>query len=451
MSNFKVSIIGLGYVGLVTGCTFSKLGFEVVFADVDKTKVDLLNSGKAPLYEPGLEELIQAGIAQYTMSATTSTSAAILGTDITFVCVGTPSKADGAIDLKQIGKSSEEIGTALKAKQDYHVVVIKSTIVPLTTEESVIPILEKYSGKKGGDDFGVCVNPEFLREGNAVQDSLSPDRIVIGEYNVKSGDTLTELYNSFNAPIIRTDLRTAEMIKYASNAFLATKITYANEMANVCETLGIDVYKVMEAVGADARINPQFLNAGCGFGGSCFPKDLKALAALAESKGYKPMLLNSVLLLNENQYFRLIEMVESLLGELHGKRIAVLGVSFKPETDDVRETRALPLIKTLLEMDAVVVAYDPKGLENFRDLIGDWFVKMGFDISKLIYADSVEIALKNADACIIQADWDEFKKLGMDDFKAMKKPLVIDGRRTFKDPAKLIECGIDYKGIGWKN
>ncbi len=435
----------------MTGCTFSKLGYSVVFSDIIKTKVNALNLGKAPIYEPGLDELIQEGLRKGTLKATTATTDAVLGSDITFVCVGTPSKVDGAIDLKQIEKTTEQIGTALKTKEDDHLIVIKSTVVPLTTDDIIIPILEQFSGKQVGTNFGVCVNPEFLREGNAVQDSLNPDRIVIGEYDTKSGDILIDLFNDIDAPIIRTGLRTAEMIKYASNAFLATKITYANEMANLCETLGIDVYEVMKGVGTDARINPQFLNAGCGFGGSCFPKDLKALVALAESKGHTPMLLNSVLLLNDNQYFRLIEMAESMLGELHNKRVAVLGLTFKPNTDDVRETRALPLVKGLLAKDAVVIAYDPKGIENFRELIGDWFKKMELDINKLIYANSVELALKDADACIIQTDWAEFKDLSMDDFKIMNKPVVIDGRRTYSEPDKLIECGIKYKGIGWKN
>jgi UDPglucose 6-dehydrogenase len=451
MPKFDISIIGLGYVGLVTGSTFAQKGFTVICADVIEEKVKTLNAGKTPIFEPGLEEIINEAVGDGTLSATTSSSDAILNSDVSFICVGTPSRPDGSIDLQYIKGAGEDIGISLKRKDSYHLVTVKSTVVPLTTEETIIPLIEQYSGKKAGEEFGVCMNPEFLREGNAVFDSFNPDRIVIGELDKKSGDTLSKYFEGFEAQKLRTDLRTAEMIKYAANAFLATKITYANEMANICSKLGIDVYNVMEGVGLDSRINPQFLNAGCGFGGSCFPKDLQALKAVAESKGYKPLLLNSVLLLNDTQYFNLVEMTESLIGELHDKRVAVLGLTFKPDTDDVRETRALPLIKSLLEKGTVVVAYDPKGVENFKKLISDRFDKKGYSKSSLIYADSVETALRDADACIIQSDWDEFKKLGVDDFKLMKKPVVIDGRRTFSDPTKLIERGLKYKGIGWKD
>jgi UDPglucose 6-dehydrogenase len=450
MPKFDISIIGLGYVGLVTGSTFATKGFSVICVDMIEEKVNALNSGKSPMYEPELEEIIKKNVETGTLLASTSAQDSILNSDITFICVGTPSKPDGSVDLKYISGAAEDIGLSLKKKDSYHLVVVKSTVVPLTTEEVIISTIEQHSGKKAGDDFGVCMNPEFLREGNAVYDSFNPDRIVIGELDQKSGDTLLKYYEGFDSPKLRTGLRTAEMIKYAANAFLATKITYANEMANICSKLGIDVYEVIAGVGSDSRISPQFLNAGCGFGGSCFPKDLQALKAVAESKGYEPILLNSVLLLNETQYFNLIEMTESLIGELDDKRVAVLGLTFKPETDDVRETRALPLIKSLLEKKAVVVAYDPKGIENFKRLIGDWFIKMGYSAERLIYTDSVKSALKDANACIIQSDWDEFKKLTVDDFKLMKKPVVIDGRRTFSDPTKLIECGLKYKGIGWR-
>jgi len=451
MAKFDISIIGLGYVGLVTGSAFAKKGYSVICADVIEEKVQTLNSGRSPIYEPGLDELVKELVEEGKLSATNFVSKAVADSDITFICVGTPSEPDGSVDLKFITSAAEDVGKALSEKQEYHLVVVKSTVVPLTTEETIIPIIEKHSGKKAGEGFGICMNPEFLREGNAVYDSMTPDRIVIGELDDKSGEMLLKYYEDFDVPKLRTDLRTAEMIKYAANTFLATKITYANEMANICTKLGIDVYEVMKGVGSDARINPEFLNAGCGFGGSCFPKDLQALKFVAESKGYEPLLLNSVLLLNDNQYFKLIEMAESMIDGLQDKRVAVLGLSFKPNTDDVRETRALPLIKGLLEKGAVVVAYDPKGIENFKELVGDRFIKMGYSVTRLIYADDVESALRNADVCIIQSDWDEFKNLGMDQFNLMKKPAVIDGRRTFSDPTKLIECGLKYKGIGWKD
>ncbi|MDI6707984.1 MAG: UDP-glucose/GDP-mannose dehydrogenase family protein [Candidatus Thermoplasmatota archaeon] len=438
----KISILGTGYAGLVTGATFAKKGFSVICADKDRHKIEVLIKGLIPFYEPGLKELIGKVRMNGLLEYSTNVIEVVKASDISFICVGTPSLKTGAINLKYVKECAKEIGFALKRKGGYHVVVVKSSVIPLTTENVILPLLEKYSGKKAGKDFGLCMNPEFLKEGSAVEDALQPDRIVIGEYDEKSGNTLMRLYKNFRCPKLRTNLRTAEMIKYASNAFLATKITFANEFANICEKFNVDVYEVMKGVGLDKRISPYFLNAGAGFGGSCFPKDLKAIFSAARAKNYDPKLLSSVLDINEAQPLRVTELAERALGNLKNKKILLLGLAFKPETDDVRETRALPIAKELLRKGAKIVAYDPMAMENFKKLIRN---------KNIVYAKSARAALRNVDACIIQTAWDEFKSLSANDFKAMRKPVIIDGRRTFDSPEKLIKKGITYLGIGWRN
>jgi UDPglucose 6-dehydrogenase len=301
--------------------------------------------------------------------------------------------------------------------------------------------LEEKSKKKVGEDFGLCMNPEFLREGAALHDSLHPDRIVVGGHDQRSIDTVMKVFQGFDCPKFETDLRTAEMVKYGANCLLATKITYANEFANICELFGVDVYEMMKGVGMDFRINPAFLNAGAGFGGSCFPKDVNAITATAKSKGYDPRILNAILEVNEIQPLRVVELAEKSVGSLDQKRVALLGLSFKPETDDVRYTRALPIADALVDKGADIIAYDPKATDNFKKLTDQ----------PISYAESAKEALKDADVCIVQSDWEEIKSLLPSDFKElMKTPLVIDGRRTF-DPDTLMENGVEYLGIGWKN
>jgi UDPglucose 6-dehydrogenase len=285
------------------------------------------------------------------------------------------------------------------------------------------------------------MNPEFLREGAALHDSLHPDRIVVGGYDQRSIDFVMQVYKGFDCPKFETDLRTAEMIKYGANCLLATKITYANEMANISEFFGVDVYEVMKGVGMDFRINPSFLNAGVGYGGSCFPKDVNAITAFAKEKGYKPRIFSAILDVNKTQPLRILEIAKSKLGGVNKKRVALLGLSFKPDTDDVRYTRALPIAESLIEEGAEIIAYDPKATENFKNLTQ----------IPITYVLSAKEALKDADICIIQSDWKEFKDLTPSDFKAlMKDPVILDGRRTY-DPEKFIEEGITYYGIGWKN
>ncbi len=418
----RISIAGTGYVGLVTGVTFASLGHDVILVDVIPEKVEMVNQGKAPIYEKGMDELLPRLVNEGKIKATTDMKDAVLNTDVTFIAVGTPSGDDGSIDLRYVRSVSEDIGSVLKDKDEYHLVVVKSTVVPGTTENFVLPILEKSSGKKAGKDFGVAMNPEFLREGVALEDSMNPDRIVLGVTDEKGENILKQLYSKIDAPVLVTTPTTAEMIKYTSNAFLATKISFANEIANICDEMGIEVYDVMKGVGMDHRISPYFLNAGAGFGGSCFPKDVKALISAAKERGYEPQLLEEVLELNERQPLRMIELAEKLVGDLNGKNVAVLGLSFKPDTDDIRESRAIPLVRALLEKGAHVIGYDPEAMGNFRAVFPD-----------IEYVGSAEEALEKADICMIQSHWDAFKTIDYDSF-GLKA--VIDGRKTLDKELK---------------
>ena len=417
----NISIIGIGYVGLVTGACFAKLGHNVVCVDVIREKVDLINNKRSPIYEEGLEEILQENVGK-NLSATLDLKKTVLSTDITFICVGTPSKEDGSIDLKYIKESAEQIGKILKEKEGYHLIVVKSTVIPGTTEK-VRDIIEKFSGKK---DFGICMNPEFLREGKAVYDFLNPDRIVIGEYDKKSGDILYELYKDFSSPILRVDLKTAEMIKYASNAFLATKISFINEIGNICKKLGIDVYKVAEAIGLDSRISPKFLNAGCGFGGSCFPKDVKALVTKAKEVNYDPVLLESVLEVNKNQPLKMIELLKNKIEKLENKKIGVLGLAFKPNTDDIRESPAIMIINELIKENSIVYAYDPKAMKSMKKIFPN-----------INYEDDAQKVIDSSEAVLIVTEWEEFKNLDY------KEKIIIDGRKV------LERKDINYEGICW--
>lgn len=441
MKDIKITMIGMGYVGLVTGAAFAKHGFDTTCTTTTPEKAENLNKGISPFYEPGLDELVKEVVDAGLFHGSTDNKACVSASNITFICVGTPSLADGSIDLGHVESVAADIGQALSEMDEYHVVVAKSTITPTTTDSLILPILEEHSKKKVGEEFGLCMNPEFLREGVALHDSLHPDRIVVGGYDQKSIDFVMQVYQGFDCPKFTPDLRTAEMVKYGANCLLATKITYANEMANICEFFGVDVYEVMKGVGMDFRINPSFLNAGVGFGGSCFPKDVNAITAAAKSKGYKPRILQAILDVNETQPLRIIEIAQEKLGGVKDKRVALLGLSFKPDTDDVRYTRALPIAEELIRSGAEVVAFDPQATENFKKLT---------DIS-ITYVQSAKEALKDSDICIIQSDWKEIRQLLPSDFKdLMKNPVILDGRRTY-DPIKIIEEGITYYGIGWKN
>jgi len=429
----NICIIGTGYVGLCTGVGLASRGHKVFCVDIDSGKVDKINRGQAPIYEDGLEEMLQKVLEDDKIKATTDLKEAISETDICFISVPTPSMQDGSIELKYIKRVAEDVGSVLKNLDKYYVVVVKSTIVPGTTEDAVKPLIEQASGKSAGNGFGICMNPEFLREGYALKDFLNPDRIIIGQDDSKAGDVVNQVYSGFQAPIMRTNIKTAEMIKYTANSLLATKISFSNEIGNVCKKLGIDVYDVMKGVGMDNRISEKFLGAGCGFGGSCFPKDVAALAARAEKLGVNPMLLRQVLETNRNQKSVLVEQLKTSIDDLQGKKIAVLGLAFNPNTDDIRESPAIEIISRLKEIGANVIAYDPKASENMRAIFPD-----------INYADNVKDALKEADACLIITAWDEFKNLSDDDFGLMRGNVIIEGRKVLK-----YENVKSFQGICW--
>ncbi len=429
MEKPKISVIGVGYVGLCTAVGFANKGFSVMASDVDPEKAEKINQGIPPFHEPGLKEKLKDSIQKGNLACLVNQTEKVVNeSDFTFVAVGTPSKPDGSIDLKYIQTASQDIGKALNKKETCHITIIKSTVVPGTTQNTVKSILEQESKKQCGKDFGLCMNPEFLRQGSAFQDTINADRVVIGAYDKQSGDKLEELYKTFYSthtpPIIRTTLSTAELIKYASNAMLATKISFINTIANMCEKIqGADVKTVAAAMGLDKRIGPLFLDAGLGYGGSCFPKDVKALIACSKAFGYQPELLESVENVNKTQPLKAVQFCKQQLGNLKDKKIALLGLSFKPDTDDMREARVIPIINQLLQDGAKITAYDPVAIPIAKTIFNN----------QIEYAPSAIECIKNTDCCIIVTEWDEFRKLAPEEFASyMKQPNLIDGRRIYK-------------------
>lgn len=414
----NISVIGSGYVGLVIGACLAKLGNTLTLIDTDKNRVAAISNNVSYLCEAELDEILK----QVHIEARTDYQG-VINSDMILICVDTPSDETGSMSLKSIIATAEQLAEAMKRKRNYYVVVVKSTVIPGTTEEVVIPILQK-SGGKIGIDFGVCMSPEFLSEGKAVQDFMHPARVIIGEYDKKSGDTLSNLYRNFNAPILRTNLRTAEMIKLASNAFLSTKISFINEIGNLCKQLGIDTYEVAKGMGFDERIGSKFLNAGIGFGGSCLPKDLRALIRSSEQMGYNPRILQEVLDFNDKQALRLIELLKRHLAP-KGANIGLLGLSFKPGTDDVRDSSAIKIAQALLHEGAIVKAYDPLAAENFKRLF-----------PQIEYTSKEDIL--DCDAILIITEWEEFNNL---DYQGK---IVIDGRRILKAKEAKI-----YDGVCW--
>ena len=433
----KVCVVGAGYVGLATAVMFGKLGHEVSVAEVDVSRVKSVNSGKVPFYEPPLESELARLVRSGTLRATADTTSSVRDSKFVFICVQTPPLPSGRIDIRPVKKAARDVAKGLRASADYKVVVMKSTVVPGTTDSVVRSLVEESSGKEAGRDFGLCMNPEFLQEGSALKDSMEPSRVVVGSLDKRSGDLLMRLYSPIKAEKVRTDLRTAEMIKYASNVFLATKISYANEIADICVRVGIDSEVVLRAAGMDPRIGPLFLKPGLGFGGSCLPKDVKALKDRAREEGYNSKLLAALLAINDRQPVEAIWLLEREIGPLEGKRVSVLGLSFKGGVDDIRETRAVPLITELLARGARVVAFDPMAMPSFIKVM-----------PTIEYSSSAQECLKGADGCIVQADWKEFKALGRKEFSGMRCPVVVDGRR-FLDPEKVGHAGARYLGIGY--
>lgn len=420
-----ITIIGGGYVGLVTAACLSHLNHNTTVIEIFPEKVAAINRAEPPIYEDGLDVLLTTHISANLQATTQYTPVQI--SDVIFIAVGTPPNPDGSANLSYITAAAETIADELaKSHAEYPVIVVKSTVPPGTTKNVVEPIIRR---KNPDLSFGICMNPEFLREGRAVEDFLHPDRIVVGSSDPKTIRIMHDLYTGIAAPIIDVDPTAAEMIKYTSNALLATKISFANEIGNLCKQLGVNVYEVMAGVGMDSRVSPKFLNAGCGFGGSCFPKDVSALASIAREHGVTPTLLNAVLAVNDSQPLRMVELLEMRIGSLSGKRIAVLGLAFKDNTDDVRESRSIPVIEALRRKGAVPVLFDPMAMDTMKAVFPDEE-----------YAPSAAAALTHADGCLVMTEWPEFAKLSSE-FDAMRERVIIDGRHIL-----TID---DAEGICW--
>jgi UDPglucose 6-dehydrogenase len=428
-----ISIIGSGYVGLVTGACFSDVGHNVICVDNDLRKVDALQSGKIPIYEPGLEELVHRNVAAHRLRFTNSIETGVDHSQIVFIAVPTPPQSDGSVDLTFIERVAREIAGVLK---DYRVIVDKST-VPVKTGEKVADTIRRYN--KAGVDFDVVSNPEFLREGCAVEDLMKPDRIVIGSNSDRALALMKKVYEPFMAPIMVTDINSAELIKHAANSFLALKISYINAVSAICEASGADVEMVADGIGADKRIGRHFLNAGLGYGGSCFPKDLAAFIAISDQLGVPFTLLKEVQRINEVQRERFVKRLRDTLWVLKDKRIAVWGLTFKPDTDDVRSSVAIELVNDLLREGAIVTAYDPKGMEKVQEL----GLCKGIQL-----AESPLEAAQDAEALVLATEWKEFDAVDLEEVrKRMHTPIVFDGRNLF-DPQTMKELGFRYHAIG---
>lgn len=427
----KITVIGTGYVGLVSGVCFSELGNEVICVDKIGAKIEQLQRGEVPIYEPGLQSLIIANMDRGNLSFTTDLNLSVKQSDIIIIAVGTPSMPNGQANLSYIELAAQEIGQAMNG---YKIIVTKST-VPVGTNERVKAIISRHTQ----EDFDIASVPEFLREGTAIQDTMNPDRIIIGTDSKRAEEQLTQLHQPLTDNIIATDVRSAEMIKYASNAFLATKISFINEIANICEKVGADVTEVAHGMGYDKRIGSSFLKAGIGYGGSCFPKDTQALIQIAGQMDYDFKLLKSVVEVNRDQRLNIIRMLESLMGDLAGKVIGVWGLAFKPETDDVRDSPAFEIIVELLKRGARVKAYDPVATENFM---------MQYGTDGIVYCKNAREAAWQADALCILTEWKEFQQASLFDIESwLKSPFLIDGRNIY-DEERLAGTQLVYYSIG---
>ena len=436
----SISIVGMGYVGLCTAATFASRDIRTIGIDIDQARVEQIRRGKAPLHEPQLDSMLKNAVRKKLLDATSDISVASQ-TDATFLTVGTPSQSDGSINLSYIKNAAEDLGNVLREKRGYHLVVVKSTVVPGTTNGIVKRFLEQSSHKTIGSKLGLCANPEFLKEGTAISDALHPDRIVIGSNDKKSAGELAKLYRRFYGaklpPVILTSPEAAELVKYASNAFLATKVSFINTIANIAEQIpGVDVGTIAEAIGLDPRIGPLFLKAGPGYGGSCFHKDLQALINYSQNKNYDPILFRATEEANEQQASRVVGMAEKLLGSLSSKRVAVLGLAFKKDTDDIREAASIRVINQLNKKGARVIAYDPMAIPNTKKQLLDM----------IDYAENAHSALKGSDCAIIMTEWDQFRQLAAKDFQAyMNNTNIVDARRIL-DPKHYAH--LNYVAIG---
>ncbi len=427
----NICVIGTGYVGLVTGTCFADLGNNVTCIDIDEVKISKLQRGIMPIYEPGLEEIVRRNVAQGRLHFTLSYEEGVRGSDFIFICVDTPSGAEGEADLHYVRDAARGIGEVL----DHPVVIVNRSTVPIGTGDIVADVVRRHLKKPV--DFAVVSNPEFTREGSAVNDFLNPDRVVLGATDKDAAEAVAQLYLPLRAPIIVTDLRTAEMIKYASNAFLATRLSFINEIASICEALGADIKEVAAGMGYDKRIGHAYLDAGIGWGGSCFPKDVKALAHMAAIHGTHPQLLRAVIEINRDRRRQVIRKLRNILGRLDETTIGVLGLSFKPNTDDMRESPAVEIIHMLQHEGANVKAYDPVAIENARRQLRD----------VTLCEDAYRVA-EGSDALVIATEWNEFKQLDLVRIRQlMRRPVIIDGRNIY-EPEKMAELGFVYQGMG---
>jgi len=428
-----IAVVGTGYVGLVTGVCLSDIGHNVTCVDIDEQKVEKMKQGISPIYEPGLDELMKKNIERGRLHFTTSHQEAFRNAEIIYIAVGTPQKEDGSADLRFVEQAAKDIATY--AERDGVIVVTKST-VPVGTNGKIRTWVKQHLKKE--IRFDIVSNPEFLREGSAIYDTFHGDRIVIGADNERAASMIEEVNKPFSIPIFKTDIYSAEMIKYASNAFLATKISFINEIANICEKVGANVEDVAYGMGLDTRIGHQFLRAGIGYGGSCFPKDTKALMQIAGDINHQFDLLEAVIKVNNKQQVKLLEKARKRFGSLRGKKVALLGLAFKPNTDDMREAVSIVIARELLKDAAFVVAYDPVAVENAKHVIGN----------EVVYASSVEEALNGADLAMIVTEWEEIKQTPLELYvKCMKTPIVFDGRNCY--PLEEVKrYAIEYHSIG---
>lgn len=435
----KISVVGTGYVGLVTGVCLSEVGHHVTCIDIDEQKVNRMREGFSPIYEPGLDELMKKNILEERLFFHVDHKAGFENSDVIIIAVGTPQKEDGSAELTYIVQAAKDIARNLTKDA---LIVTKST-VPVGTNELVKRTVLEHLQENEVHQMSplkieVASNPEFLREGSAIHDTFHGDRIVIGTESEQAAALLEDVYTPLNIPIFKTDIRSAEVIKYAANAFLATKISFVNEIANICDRLGANVEDVALGMGQDTRIGNQFLNAGIGYGGSCFPKDTHALANIAANAGIDFELIKSVIRVNKKQQGLLFEKAKEYFGSLNGKKVAMLGLAFKPNTDDMREAASITLSKQLIDAGAEVIAYDPIAIENAKKVIP----------AEVKYASSTEEAIKDIDAVFIVTEWDEFKDLDLVTLKdSMDKPVIFDGRNCF-DLKQMKELGIDYYSVG---
>lgn len=427
----KISVIGTGYVGLVTGVSLSEIGHHVTCIDVNQDKVAKMQQGISPIYEPGLSEMMTKNINENRLSFTTDHRQGLKHSDVIYIAVGTPENQDGSADMSYVIQAARDIAENIQQ----NVIVVTKSTVPVGTNDMIKQTIQSHMA--ANLQMEVVSNPEFLKEGSAIHDSFHGDRIVIGAENEYASNVIEQINQPFGVPIFKTDIKSAEMIKYASNAFLATKISFINEISNICELLGANIENVSTGMGLDQRIGSQFLKAGIGYGGSCFPKDTKALIQIAGNVEYEFELLKGVVNVNKKQQGILIGKLNDCLPILTGKRIAVLGLAFKPNTDDMRESASIRVTEELIEQGAQVIAYDPIAMGNAKSILNPL----------VEYADSIEEAIADSEAALILTDWDEIKNIELALFKTMKKPLVIDGRNCFSLEA-VESNGIEYHSIG---